>query len=86
MHCLQMCVSECVKRAERGAESDGLPEAVEEAQEVLKSLVDRMTETELEDFELVREEGMRDECVCVCVCVCMHATTAGQVCRLLCWE
>ena len=57
MHCLQMCVSEFIKcaekEAEQGAESDGLPEPVEEAQEVLQSLVERMADTNLEDFELV---------------------------------
>jgi Fanconi anemia group I protein len=58
VHCLQMCVTEFVRReekgAEKGAESDGLPEPVEEAREVLESLVGRMTDTHLDDFELDR--------------------------------
>ena len=56
-----MSVAQFVKWEERGveqgAESEGLPDAVEEAQEVLQSLVDRMVETSLEDFELVGEEA-----------------------------
>ena len=61
VHCLQMCVTEFVRReekgAEKGAESDGLPEPVEEAREVLESLVGRMTDTHLDDFELVSGPG-----------------------------
>lgn len=41
------------KEAELGVESDSLPEPVENAQEVLESLVEQMLETNLEDFELV---------------------------------
>lgn len=52
-----MCVSQFTRQEEKGVEqgveSDGLPEPVEEAQELLQSLVDRMAETSLEDFELV---------------------------------
>ena len=52
-----MCVTQFVRREERGAEEraepDGLPEPVEEAREVLESLVDRMVDTHLDDFELV---------------------------------
>ena len=58
LQCLQLCVAKFNKLQEQGAESDSLPEAIEEAQEVLGSLVDRMTQTDLEDFELV---GGREE-------------------------
>ena len=57
VRCLQMCVTQFVRREERGAEEraepDGLPEPVEEAREVLESLVGRMADTHLDDFELV---------------------------------
>lgn len=74
MQCLQMCVSEFIKRegkgAEQGEESGGLPEPVEEAQDVLQSLVDRMAETSLEDFELVSGRvGWRREETCTCLAV-----------------
>lgn len=53
-----MCVTEFVRREERGAEqgveSEGQSEVVEEAREVLDSLVERMIVTQLDDFELVR--------------------------------
>ena len=45
------------KGAEQGVESGGLPEVVEEAHEVLESLVERMTDSQLEDFELVGGGG-----------------------------
>ena len=82
-----MCVTEFVRREERGveqgAESDGLPESVEEARGVLESLVERMTETRLDDFELVRGGGSTGlvEGVCIgCCSVCVCLSTAGQVC------
>ena len=67
LQCLQLCVAKFQLQeqgAGQGAESDSLPEAIEEAQEVLGSLVDRMTQTDLEDFELVgeRERGRRERC------------------------
>ena len=65
LQCLQLCVAKFNKLQEQGAgqgaESDSLPEAIEEAQEVLGSLVDRMTQTDLEDFELVGGRGEEEE-------------------------
>ena len=54
-----MCVTQFVRREERGeGEGEGgLPDPVEEAQEVLESLVERMTDTHLDDFELVRNKS-----------------------------
>ena len=59
VHCLQMCLSEFMRQREKGveqgAESDDLPEPVQEARDVLESLMERMIDTQLDDFELVRE-------------------------------
>lgn len=65
-----MCVSQFIRQdekgAEQGVESDSLPESVEEAQELLQSLVDRMAETSLEDFELVSSQPLdKGDSVCM---------------------
>ena len=91
LQCLQLCVSKFLqwqeKREEQGAEPEALPDIVEEAQEVLQSLVERMNQSDLEDFELVgreggregkKREGRRESLVVSCY-------PTGQVSRLL-WE
>lgn len=52
MHCLQLCVTKFSEWEEANDEGREIPPAIEEAQDILQSLVERMAKSDPEDFEL----------------------------------
>lgn len=52
MKCLQLCVTKFLEQEEDSDEVREIPPIIEEAQDILQSLVERMAKSEPEDFEL----------------------------------
>lgn len=52
MRCLQLCVTKFSEWEEESNEEREIPAVIEEAQDILQSLIERMGKSDPEDFEL----------------------------------
>lgn len=52
IQCLQLCITKFSEWQDTSSEDRKIPPVIEEAQDILQSLVERMGKCDLEDFEL----------------------------------
>lgn len=52
MRCLQLCITKFSEWEEESNEEREIPAVIEEAQDILQSLIERMGKSDPEDFEL----------------------------------
>ena len=58
IQCLQLCVTKFSEWEDASSEDRETPPVIEEAQDILQSLVERMGKCDLEDFELDKSSDL----------------------------